>query len=59
MRTRQMLFGTRQRDGLAYIEPLPSFHPLYKFHKKLIAVGCWFGRFFQQGGNHENRSSPR
>jgi len=59
MRTCQMLFGTTQRDGLAYVEPLPSFHPLYKFHKKLIAVGRCFGRFFQHGGSHENSSSPR
>lgn len=49
MRACQMLFGTRERDGLDYIEPLPSFHPLYKIRKKIIAIGSCIGRIFRLG----------
>jgi hypothetical protein len=49
MRACQMLFGTRERDGLAYIEPLPSFHPLYKIRKKNVAIGSYIGRIFRMG----------
>lgn len=49
MRTCQMLFGTRRRDGLAYIEPLPSFHQLYKAPKKIAAIFDYIDRIFHLG----------